>query len=962
MVLSGLDPSLGNPSGGRLKLATQGAPHLSTIESIGTPSDYSNGSSNAVTPLDIHVKGDLRKQGEDDLSRSPGSYFRGGHAGSLPGTAKLAHIDLPSPERFPVPLLRHQGSQNTLRSDQSGSPRTRRASTVKSLADEEIAAPSSRRVSVATAGGSSARSAWGGVLMHRLGGRDRGQNMPSLLTHDAVRRLDDGYTGSDGSDSASSSDSGLWGTPVDAEAVAMGLVAPDSVTTSSARHKNRHESQKQVRKTASLSSLRSQSRRRPPKKLPRGRPGDKHGDAARGPDSPYSDAPSHGPNGNGDILAHAGISLDSSADPMREVRERCLSDLRSLLAKSIQHGCDSCHKPSAVGLWLWIWTSELLCTACAASAADQVGHGLKMTLVDRARALGGSHGITSGYLKEVDTQMLARIANSLPVAALRRLDAVNVRRSGTKGKTQTAKQHVPDVPPSPTLALGLALDRPLPARNGSRDSASFMRVHSPTRVPPVSSAPWRKNGHSTKAPTVLRKALGKLAKRSFPRLHALAHGPNGTALAADLLLPDIPADAIARLPLPASPKRVPVERPAPVPADESFMSPVSSPSSDSSDSAASLLEVSKPTTESIFISSSTVFLGKLSVRPRSDGGYEALLDDVLSCSVCEGTFDDSTLLSSTKAEHQRIRHRDIIDAGDMDRLLVPFHLNWQTYRGPAIAAKASPYSENAASTSTGSLPVRPSHVTSPTAAPNLRPKRVLRHPSSAGSTDDITLPTNRGSPFKPASQARASDPLLAASSHHHRARSLSELGRLEGAASSPLADQKHNDEHAADGQDDLVEQALTDILLAQPSHSYLQSPERKRFSVSASPNNAEVLDEESPVTAPTRGSSAFALRSAGGGDSNHSTMDDMVNSIFDCYDEEQSPEGFIDGGTAPSWRDTHIFPGGGGGGDAESYTGVADDDVNAGPVQERDRDGDGDGDGNGNGNNGDGDDVAEGGP
>lgn len=97
------------------------------------------------------------------------------------------------------------------------------------------------------------------------------------------------------------------------------------------------------------------------------------------------------------------------------------TDTKLLITKSIQKTCDRCHR-SQKGLWIWTWTSQLLCLWCLDVQAKRVPFELKTHLLDRAA------DTSEDDLEKVDQVALSRIANSLPHIVLAGLVPGNHRK------------------------------------------------------------------------------------------------------------------------------------------------------------------------------------------------------------------------------------------------------------------------------------------------------------------------------------------------------------------------------------------------------------------------------------------------------------------------------------------------------------------------------------------------------
>lgn len=174
-----------------------------------------------------------------------------------------------------------------------------------------------------------------------------------------------------------SDEESLWGTPVDDAAIAMGLVKPSTASDAQVEDSDKENEVPERKATRSkpahsLKSIRSvRSFRRSPLRhsisienaTTKTADEDKSGTSASnsGFVSPQNSNCLPADESSGaydDILQLSGMSLESSADPLREVRDTTMGELRLLLAKGVQRHCSRCAQ-GRLGLWIWAWTSEV---------------------------------------------------------------------------------------------------------------------------------------------------------------------------------------------------------------------------------------------------------------------------------------------------------------------------------------------------------------------------------------------------------------------------------------------------------------------------------------------------------------------------------------------------------------------------------------------------------------------------
>ncbi|PWN26605.1 hypothetical protein BDZ90DRAFT_233214 [Jaminaea rosea] len=413
----------------RLRLAAQGTPVLSTIESIGSPSEPSDTeSSAAATPTE---------------ATTPRPYSAEWEPTYLKGDATVKQPSSPT-------LLASSAHPNL-----------------------------SRRTSLAAGWSLSVR---------------RPKTVAGSFDSDAATSRGHGQGATDGTYEDSEDEDDLWGTPVDADAIAMGLVEPPSAAQQQTPNHRRSTSANVSSDRASIkskSSVKTSSPLRTHMTLPPSSSVDSVASLSKSKPNQQHQHQRH------ELLDKAGLSLECSADPLREVRDRNLGDLKLLLAKSIQRKCDRCPPAGAnvtpgFGLWVWTWTSELLCSTCLADVVRKVPEELQVTLVERSARCHGVKEAGEFRAKQVDFDMLARIANALPKEALKDLDAVNQEKKPKK--SPTSRQGDNDV--ASGSAFGIDFDESS-ARPSTPSFAARQRLF------------------KSKA---LRKAMHRLAKKSMPLL------------------------------------------------------------------------------------------------------------------------------------------------------------------------------------------------------------------------------------------------------------------------------------------------------------------------------------------------------------------------------------------------------------------------------------------------------------
>lgn len=664
------------PNTGRLKLAATGAPHLSTIESIGTPSDLDFSDDVSATDSDnASTSGSLHAGDADGIKTL--SYFQARTARLEQSTPIDSHQDSPTSEAAHVSLVSdpvYTNHTDCNSKNSCGTPPKKEYST-------DFPARSRLRLDTSF-----------DDIKHRFGGsqsrHQRREDAPSSA---------DGDSESDNISIASSDGSELWGTPVDADAVAMGLVtvSPQSRFAAVAAYSRDQRQIHEIKRATSVSSMPNNFEGRTSETLSSRLYLKKKVSLPSIKISPSSTTASPAvtrsvPEANtkpSGILDAVGLSLETSADPLREIRSRCLSDPHLLLAKSIQRGCDHCQHGSALGLWVWAWTSELLCTACVQHAADKIPYSLKESLISRSLSLAIGDESSLDRIREVDTQMLARIANSLPADTLCHFDAVN--QASTEVLRSDGSSSAGDyIPSGHSSALGLDLGGDLNSPGEVSGEISFIRVSSPRPSKPLRSTVI--DAAAKSRPTrrvkgrVFRKALGRLTKLSVPKLHAMVTTSRSTTAAA-LLLPDVPVDALARLPPEQS-----VSRPdsnqmtdydEDISADDSFLLCAASPLPTSPSIADRSPSVERSAAlETRFLNISSIFVGTVSLRHCTDGSCDVLLDDVYVCTACQSTaqhYAGRLLLRSQASMHLAKVHPDLPQIGRR-QYLTPFSVDWQS--------------------------------------------------------------------------------------------------------------------------------------------------------------------------------------------------------------------------------------------------------------------------------------------
>lgn len=624
------------PVPNRLRLAAQGTPVLSTIESIGSPSEPSDGST-VATPTEPSTP----RPYSSDVGEA---YF----AARQPTSPTLQHPKSPTLRSPRSPTFRQPKSPTF----------PPKSPTFRPLSPPLRSASPDSRNSLAVGRRTSLAAGWGLNVRRKNSSMDL-DSLHSRMATGSTTHSDDERTDTDDEDD-------LWGTPVDADAIAMGLVEPPKDGQQQQQQQLDPQSHRRTR-SANFSSSGSSTKSKASVKMPS--PLGTHTvlTASSSIDStiakrqqlrdPRRDEPSPRPTQRYELLDRAGLSLESSADPLREVRDRNLSDLKLLLAKSIQRHCDRCS--TGFGLWVWTWTSELVCSTCLSEAIGKVPAELQKTLVERSARCHGVLHVEEFRAKQVDFEMLARIANALPRDALASLDAVNAERRKEEKAPRPAES-----------ALGLNLED----------------EEQQTTSPRLNARLFKSKG--------LRKAIHRLAKKSMPMLArtAAAAASNGAPAALPAqrtppkkLPPPLPLEATERPRRSAPPQLI----------DELDKQAIASPRSNdeaSADSAPAApeqgsmpkspgaspqppspagLAATEEEVLAVFRHASSIFVGVVALeetQQRRGGGEQrasmadglrAALDPVLICTYCLATRDHAkgrVILASDTARHFKLFH------------------------------------------------------------------------------------------------------------------------------------------------------------------------------------------------------------------------------------------------------------------------------------------------------------------
>ncbi|CAO1638781.1 unnamed protein product [Sympodiomycopsis kandeliae] len=364
----------------RGQLTAQGTPRLSPIASIVSSPSLSSDSSNE------------EQFNEDDLITPTAENVRG----ARPGLEYFSTLGRTSS------YSRHDHHKSTPLDDRTwnGRQSLRQAKSSDSLGSQYSTASSNLSDNYAVQRNNKLRS----VLLSR-----------SKKPVDVAGRSSASASLSSTESAASDSDESLWGTPVDADAVAQGLVAPQSPNARQQLQK-RHQAQRSMlgvsantENNSSTDSSKSLSSDDMEWSV-----SSSLGYSSTGQEDTADVSTENTVTSISDSLMSAAQSPKQHQGPLVLARNMILSDTRLLIAKSVQKTCERC-RHSQKGLWLWCWTKQLLCKMCLNEQAKRVPLDLKSALLDR------SEEALKRPLVTVDLIILSRIANSLPNTVLKGL-------------------------------------------------------------------------------------------------------------------------------------------------------------------------------------------------------------------------------------------------------------------------------------------------------------------------------------------------------------------------------------------------------------------------------------------------------------------------------------------------------------------------------------------------------------